>query len=66
MVSQTAEKGAGTSLYLATCPDVAGVTGKYFKGTRQIRTNPIAQNAAAARRLWQISEQLTAASATAP
>ena len=60
------EKGAATSLYLATSPDVAAVTGKYFKNrTREIRPNPTALDDANAERLWRISEQLTADAASA-
>lgn len=59
------EKGARTSIYLATSPEVAHVTGKYFKGTRQIKPNPITLDDHAAERLWQVSEQLTATPATA-
>jgi NAD(P)-dependent dehydrogenase (short-subunit alcohol dehydrogenase family) len=58
------EKGARTSIYLATSPDVANVTGKYFKGTKVIKQNPIALDDDNAQRLWQISEQLTSTSTT--
>lgn len=46
-------------------PRVHGVTGKYFKKTHVIGQNPIAMNDGDARRLWQISEQLTAAAVAA-
>ena len=65
LVLQSPEKGARTSIYLATSPDVAGVTGRYFKNEREYTYNPRADDDAAAERLWQVSEQLTAASATA-
>jgi NAD(P)-dependent dehydrogenase (short-subunit alcohol dehydrogenase family) len=58
------EEGARTSIYLATSPDVADVTGEYFQGTKVIKQNPIALDEDSAERLWQISEQLTATSAT--
>lgn len=58
------EKGARTSIYLATSPDVANVTGEYFKGTKVIKQNPIALDDGNAQRLWQITEQLTTTSAT--
>ena len=52
-------KGALTSIYLASSPEVANVTGKYFDKCREAPTTPAAQDAAAARRLWEISERLT-------
>ncbi len=57
------EEGARTSIYLATSPEVADVTGKYFHGTKVIAQNPIALDDDNAQRLWRITERLTAASA---
>ncbi|HEY1827400.1 MAG TPA: SDR family oxidoreductase [Acidimicrobiales bacterium] len=51
-------KGARTSIYLATSPDVAGVTGKYFAKCKEKRPRPQALDAAAATRLWDVSDQL--------
>jgi len=62
LLLKSPEKGARTSVYLATSPEVADVTGKYFKGTKVIEQNPIALNDDNAIRLWQISEELTASS----
>lgn len=42
-------------------PEVAGVTGKYFKKTHMIGQNRIAMDDGNAQGLWQISGQLTAA-----
>jgi NAD(P)-dependent dehydrogenase (short-subunit alcohol dehydrogenase family) len=53
-------KGALTSVYLASSPEVANVTGKFFDKCREAAAAPAAQDAAAARRLWEISERLTA------
>ena len=53
------KKGAETSIYLATSPDVAKVTGKYFDDKRLARSSPESNDAAVAQRLWQVSEQLT-------
>jgi retinol dehydrogenase-12 len=56
----SSEKGALTSIYLATSPDVAGITGQYFyRGKAQSPAKPALDDAAAAR-LWDISEKLTA------
>ncbi len=53
------EKGARTSIYLATSPDVAGVTGKYFGNSHEQRANPISYDEETAKRLWKICENLT-------
>ena len=57
------ERGAETSIYLATSPDVEGVTGKYFEKSRAIRSSHESYDEAAARRLWEVSERLTGLSA---
>jgi hypothetical protein len=53
------EKGAETSLYLATSPDAASATGKYFRKCKETPCNPIAEDGEIASRLWRISEELT-------
>jgi NAD(P)-dependent dehydrogenase (short-subunit alcohol dehydrogenase family) len=53
------EKGAETTIFLATAPEVEGVTGKYFEGKRERRSSRESYDEAAARRLWEVSEQLT-------
>jgi NAD(P)-dependent dehydrogenase (short-subunit alcohol dehydrogenase family) len=59
----TPEKGARTSVYLASSPDVAGVTGKYFDACKERAPNAAAQEAGAPERLWAISEEMTSGSA---
>jgi retinol dehydrogenase 12 len=51
--------GAATSVYLASSPDVAGVTGKYFDKCREVAPTSAATDASAAARLWEVSERLT-------
>lgn len=53
------EKGAATTLYLATSPDVAKVSGEYFADKKKKQLKPYARDDAAAARLWAVSEQLT-------
>jgi hypothetical protein len=53
------DKGAETSVYLASSPDVAGVTGKYFSRSAEAPSNPESHNVEVARRLWAESERLT-------
>jgi NAD(P)-dependent dehydrogenase (short-subunit alcohol dehydrogenase family) len=53
------EAGAQTSIYLASSPDVEGVTGQYFAKSRAKNPSLEAQDDEAARKLWEVSEQLT-------
>jgi NAD(P)-dependent dehydrogenase (short-subunit alcohol dehydrogenase family) len=54
------QRGAATIVYLATSPDVAGATGGYYVKSRLREPSAAARDDAAARRLWQVSEELTA------
>lgn len=53
------EEGAKTQVYLASSPEVEGVSGKYFDKCKEARPTREAQDDAAARRLWEISEEMT-------
>jgi len=53
------EKGAETSIYLASSPEVATVTGQYFYKCKPTRSSQASYDVAAQERLWQVSEQLT-------
>ena len=55
------EEGARTSVHVACSPALQGVSGKYFVRQRAVAPSPQAQDAAAARRLWEISERMTGA-----
>jgi retinol dehydrogenase 14 len=46
-------------LYVATSPDLEGVTGKYFTKMHEARSSQESYDNDSAERLWQISEQLT-------
>lgn len=54
------DKGASTSIYLASSPEVAGLSGKFFLRGREARTKPISYDHDIAAQLWSISEKLTA------
>ncbi len=54
----TPEKGARTSVQLASSPDLERVTGAYFVSGKQARTDPLAQDEALARALWDESAKL--------
>ena len=57
-------RGAATSIYLASSPEVEGVSGKYFVSRRQERTSDESYDLETAARLWKISEELTGLSAS--
>jgi len=61
---KTPEKGALTSVYLASSSEVEGVTGKYFVKCREHATSKVARDDDAARRLWQVSEELVSGART--
>ena len=57
--ARSAERGAETLVWLADSPDVSEISGGYFVDKRLRRTSAAAQDASAAQRLWQLSEQQT-------
>jgi NAD(P)-dependent dehydrogenase (short-subunit alcohol dehydrogenase family) len=60
----TPEQGARTSVYLASSPEVADVTGEYFVKCRPKVPSAAARNDAAAVLLWSVSEELVAQATT--
>jgi len=54
-----ADSGAETSIYLASSPEVANVTGKYFAKKKKKRPNNDAQNLEYANKVWEVSTQWT-------
>ncbi len=54
-----AKQGAETSVYLASASDVETTTGMYFVKCDIAPANAIANDAAVAARLWEVSERLT-------
>ncbi len=55
---QTPEQGAQTALYLATSPEVEGVTGKYFIKKKQKPSVPISYDAVLQESVWNMSADL--------
>jgi len=55
----SAEKGAATSVYLATSPDVEGVSGRYFVNCKESRSSRLSRNRQLALQLWNVCSQLT-------
>ena len=58
-IGQTPLEGAQTSIYLATSPEVEGITGKYYANMQPVRSSPESYRLEAARRLWLASLELT-------
>jgi len=58
----SAARGARTSVYLASSPQVAERTGGYYVRGKEHRPSRAARDPEAARRLWDVSEQLVASS----
>lgn len=56
---RTPKKGAETSVYLATSPAVAGLGGLYFTDCRATRSSDVSYGEQVARRLWDISIEMT-------
>jgi NAD(P)-dependent dehydrogenase (short-subunit alcohol dehydrogenase family) len=54
----TPEEGADNSIFLASSPKVAGVTGKYFVKRQVGNSSPISKDAEVAKKLWKVSEQI--------
>ena len=58
-LSMSARKGAETSIYLASSPDVAGISGKYFAKKKEKRSSKESYDESVAKRLWSESARLT-------
>jgi NAD(P)-dependent dehydrogenase (short-subunit alcohol dehydrogenase family) len=56
----TPEQGAQTQVYVASAPELAGVTGGYWAKSAPATPSAAAQDDAAAARLWEVSERLVA------
>ncbi|HZZ86673.1 MAG TPA: SDR family oxidoreductase [Anaeromyxobacteraceae bacterium] len=53
------EEGARTSVWLASSPEVTGISGRYFQECREARSSPASHDRRAKERLWSVSEGLT-------
>ncbi len=53
------EQGAQTSIYLASSPEVAPISGRYFIKRKPATSSKASYDEAAQERLWQLSEQMT-------
>jgi len=53
------EKGAETSIYLASSPEVEGLSGRYFVKKAEASSSDVSYDGRIARRLWEVSAELT-------
>ena len=54
----TAEQGAGTLIYLASSPEVEGVSGKFFVNRQAVPSSRLSYDEELAAGLWDLSERL--------
>ncbi len=52
-------QGAETTLYLASSPEVEGITGQYFVNKKIAESSPASHDPQLAQQLWKVSEELT-------
>lgn len=53
------EQGAETTIYLASSPEIQGVSGKYFYRKQPVQSSALSYDRETARRLWILSQKLT-------
>jgi NAD(P)-dependent dehydrogenase (short-subunit alcohol dehydrogenase family) len=54
-----AERGAETSIFVASSPEVSGITGKYFVKKKEKMSSKRSHDQTGAKRLWEVSSKLT-------
>lgn len=55
----SAVDGAGPAVFLASSPDVEGVSGRYFNRKGELKSSSLSHDEDVARRLWDVSAQLS-------
>jgi WW domain-containing oxidoreductase len=60
LVLKNEAEGAATQVYVATRPELAGVTGEYFADCNIAKSSAISLDSALATRLWAESERIVA------
>jgi retinol dehydrogenase-14 len=59
-------EGARTSVYVASSPELNGISGRFYRRLREMRTKPISYDRDAAARLWSACEKLCVVTTSAP
>lgn len=60
---KTPAQGAATSIFLASSPEVEGLSSKYWVDCKPQASSKASYDTEVARRLWEVSEELTSAEA---
>lgn len=55
----TPQEGAQTIIYLATSPEVARISGKFFREKKAVPSSPLSYDRDLAFRVWELSEHMT-------
>jgi WW domain-containing oxidoreductase len=63
LVLKSVPQGTATQVYVATNPALATVSGKFFADCNVIAPRPDAEDADVAKKLWEVSEQISAGAA---
>jgi len=58
LFAKSVEQGAATSCYVATRPELSGITGQYFSDCAVVEPSRMARDEALAERLWETSAKL--------
>ena len=56
ITATTPQKAAASLAYLASAPEVAGVTGQFFKDRKEIASSPYSHDMTVQSRLWDVSD----------
>lgn len=59
LASTAPSKAASSLVYLASAPEIAGITGKFFKAGKAIESNQYSHDQVIQRQLWDVSVALT-------
>ncbi len=57
LFGRNAKQGAETAIYLATSPEVEGITGEYFANGRPVKSSERSHERETWKQLWQVAEQ---------
>lgn len=58
LIGRSPEKGARTSLHVATSPELEGVTGRYFVNSKAVKSSKASYDEQVAKRLWEVSAEM--------
>jgi retinol dehydrogenase-14 len=64
LVMKTPAQGARTPIYLASSPQVQGITGRYYVNRKPKTSSKASHDTIAAARLWQVSADLAGMTVT--